>query len=152
MDGIPGDSFIVPEPFTDPSAARFNPCIAGESSDVGLAAVSPVRGAFAASIRNVSKPRDRFGDCGIACAVGVFWVDEALDRGGDVISVSPAVDVERSLDAEAENMLDGADMRESCESCSSRWYSEGIGAVIAASRSSVAIRGEIERRDSRIVT
>jgi hypothetical protein len=140
----------VSDPFTDPSAARFKPCIAGESSNMGLGAVSPVRCAFAASIRSVSSPRNRFGDCGIACAVGVFWADEALDRGGEVISVSPAVDVERLLDADAENVLDGADMRESCELGSSRWYSEGIGSVIAALGSSAAIRGEIERRDPRI--
>jgi hypothetical protein len=142
MVGTTGGSFIVSDPFTDPSAARFKPCIAGESSNMGLGAVSPVRCAFAASIRSVSSPRNRFGDCGIACAVGVFWADEALDRGGEVISVSPAVDVE--------NVLDGADMRESCELGSSRWYSEGIGTVIAALGSSAAIRGEIERRDPRI--
>lgn len=64
------------------------------------AAVSPVRGAFAASIRSVFGARARLGDGRIASVVDVFWLDGTLDRGGDVISVSPAVDVERLLDTE----------------------------------------------------
>lgn len=60
-----------------------------------------------------------------------------------MISGSPAVDIERLLEAEgnrgAEKVLDAADMYDSCESGSSRGYKEGMGAVIAVFGSSVAM-------------
>jgi hypothetical protein len=49
--GLTEVSTVVEEPFTEPSALLLHPWAIGESTDMGLAAVSPVRGAFAASIR-----------------------------------------------------------------------------------------------------
>lgn len=70
--GTAGASSVVSEPFTDPSAALLSPCVAGKSNAMGLAAVSPIRGALTASIRSVPGMRDRFGDGGAGCAVDVF--------------------------------------------------------------------------------
>lgn len=112
-DGLAVDS----ESFGDPSAVLLRPWVTGECSDKGLAVVLPVCCTSATWIRKASSPRIRPGD-------GTFWVDGALDNGGDVSSVSPVVDVERLLEDEgnrgAEKVLDAVDMYDSCEFGSSR--------------------------------
>lgn len=61
-----------------------------------------------------------------------------MEGNGDVKSVSPAVDMERLLDEDgnwgAENVLDATDTYDSCESGSSRLYSDGMGAGWATLR------------------
>jgi hypothetical protein len=113
-----------PSPFNDPSAVLLKPCVAGDSRGVGQAAVSPVRGAFAAtvSIRGAacaSGPRTWPGDCGIGASVGLAWSVATWVDDGDVDSISVVVDVERLLGTEgnfgAENVLDAVEITESCE-------------------------------------
>lgn len=68
-------SIPSPMPLTDPSAVLLNPWETGEPSNMGLAAVSPVRVAFAAaaSIRDAraceSAFRGRLGEVDIDASV-----------------------------------------------------------------------------------
>jgi hypothetical protein len=89
---------------------------------MGLAAVSPVRGAFAAatvSIRGVfaraSDTRTLLGKTGIAA--GLVWLEATLVDAGEVNSASVVVDVDRLLDDDgnfgAEKVLDTVDTTES---------------------------------------
>lgn len=137
IEGTIALSTASPAPFTDPSAVLLNPWVTGESSDMGLAAVSPVRGAFTASIRNGAFcTRDRARDGGTARSAVCFWAESTFEDEGDVKSVSATVDADRLLDDDgnwgAENVLDAADTKDSCESGSSRLYRVGTGAGWAA--------------------
>jgi hypothetical protein len=91
---------------------------------MGLAAVSPVRGAFAAatvSIRGVfaraSDTRALLGETGIAASAGLVWLEATLVDAGEVNSASVVVDVDRLLDDDgnfgAEKVLDTVDTTES---------------------------------------
>lgn len=145
-EGAADVSALKFNPLGDPSAVLFRPWDAGDCIEMGLAAMSPCNGAFAASMRSSLWASTRFGDGGIACVSGTFRTEEALDSGGDVISVSPAVEVERLLEDEGsrgtEKVLDAADMQDSCESGGSRLYIDGMGVDMAVLRSSKATRRE----------
>lgn len=96
---------------------------------MGLAAVSPVRGGFAVSIRGAFgcafRTRACVGDGGTTRSVGCLWINGPLAVEGDVASVSAAVEVDMLLDDDssvgAENVLDATETMDSCESGSSRW-------------------------------
>jgi hypothetical protein len=102
VTGLTEVSTVIAEPFKDPSALLLEPWAMGDSTDIGLTVVSPVRVAFAALIRNgASWPRARAttGDAGFGRpGVGCFWLDDTWEDNGEVNSVSPAVETERLLD------------------------------------------------------
>jgi hypothetical protein len=112
-------------PFSDPSAVRLEPCVVGDSGGMAPAAVSPNRGAFAAtaSIRGAfaraSAPRAGPGDAGGGASVGVLAAAATLAGADDVSSGSVVVDVDRLLDDDgsfgAEKVLDTAETTDSCE-------------------------------------
>jgi hypothetical protein len=83
------------------------------------------------------------GDASLARSTGSFWLSGTLEDNGDVKSVSPVVELERLLDEDgkwgAENVLDAADIYDSCESGNSRLYSGGRGAGWATLRFSRGI-------------
>jgi hypothetical protein len=93
---------------------------------MGLTAVSPVRGVFAAAVSirgtfaRASCPRACSGDFGAGATVGFLGVAATLVDVGVVRSVSVVVDVDRLLVDEgnfgAENVLDTVEMTDSCES------------------------------------
>jgi hypothetical protein len=100
----------------------------GESSAVGAAAVSPIRNAGAVSIRGTADcafcPVTRVGEGGIARSRGLSWVEDNFEEGGDVMSVSAAVEFDMLLDDGctdgAAYILEAVETYESCESGSSR--------------------------------
>lgn len=85
---------------------------------MGLAAVSPVRGAFAASIRRGgSWVRGRIGDGGAIHPADCVCTGGKRYDCGDAISLSPAVDAERLLDDDGncgvEKVVDAAETKDS---------------------------------------
>jgi hypothetical protein len=117
---------------------------------MGLAAVSPVRGAGTASTRNgASRRRTRFGDSGFARSVHCACSGGAVEVEAFTKSVSPTVETERLLDEEgnwgAEKVLDAAETYESWESGSSRLYSAGMGAGWAKLRFSAVVVVSVRR-------
>jgi hypothetical protein len=122
--GVKADGLSIPKPtpFTDPSAVLLNPAVAGEVNDMGLAAVSPVRGAFAAavSIRGAARASPPRASVGIGASVGLLWLATLVDEGlVKSVSVFAVVDVDRVLEDDgnpgAENRLDTVDWADSCE-------------------------------------
>jgi hypothetical protein len=108
---------------------------------MGLAAVSPVRGAFAAatvSIRGVfaraSDTRALLGETGIAASAGFVWLEATLVD----------VDVDKLLEDDgnfgAEKVLDTVDTTESCELGSSGlWIVVVLACCVVLSASGGAI-------------
>jgi hypothetical protein len=117
--GTDGLSIPKPTPLAAPSAVLLNPEVAGEVRDMGLAAVSPVRGAFAAAVSilgaaRASTPRASVDESGIDASVGLLWLTTLVDEGVvKSVSVSAVVDVDRLLEddgnAGAEKVLDTVD-------------------------------------------
>jgi hypothetical protein len=118
---------------------------------MGLAAVSPVRGAFTAatvSIRGVfaraSDTRALLGETGIAASAGFVWLEATLVDVGEVNSVSVVVDVDKLLEDDgnfgAEKVLDTVDTTESCELGSSGlWIVVVLACCVVLSASGGAI-------------
>ena len=124
----------MPTPFSKPSDVLLKLWVAGDSSGRGLAAVSPVRGAFAAATSiwgaaRASPPWLWLWLCGVATGASVclLWLATLAEEGA-VESVSVVVEADRLLDddakAGAEKVLDSTDWPDSCESGNS-----GLGAV-----------------------
>jgi hypothetical protein len=118
----------VVSPFSSPSAVLLGPWASiGEASDIGLAAVSPVRDAFDVSIRGAVVRafwlRGWVGEAGNARSS--FWLEGALEEGG-VNSVT-VVEVDMLLDNDssvgAANALDATEASDSCELGKSGLYS-----------------------------
>jgi hypothetical protein len=120
--------------------------VVGDSGGIAPAAVSPNRGAFAAtaSIRGAfaraSAPRAGPGDAGGGASVGVLAAAATLAGADDVSSGSVVVDVDRLLDDDgsfgAEKVLDTAETTDSCELGTSGLgaaLSECVGMVLAFS-------------------
>jgi hypothetical protein len=116
---------------------------------MGLAAVSPVRGASTVSTGGGASctclPRDWVGEGGTARSKGWLWLEGAYEVAEDAKSASVTVDVERLLDDEggagAEKVLEAAETIESCELGSSALYSLGMsccGAVVMSSEDCVS--------------
>jgi len=96
---------------------------------MGLAAVSPVRGAFAAAVSirgafsGASRPRAWPSEAGIGTSGGLLGAAATLVEVGVVSSVSVVVDVDRLLDDDddddgnfgAEKVLDTVEIADSCE-------------------------------------
>jgi hypothetical protein len=110
-------------PFKYPSAVLLKPFTFGESSAMGLVAVSPVRGAFAetVSIRGTfacaSPPGVRLGEVGIDAFADMVASTTTSAGVGVIRSVSVVVDMDKLLEDDgnfgAEKVLDTAEVIDS---------------------------------------
>lgn len=122
-----GASAPRPTLFNGASAFRLKPWAMGDSSGMALAAVSPVRGAFAAAMlvggaSGCATPaRACAGELGMGTSVALIRPGAALASNGCADSPSAAVVVERLLADDddgkvgTEKVLDTAEATESCE-------------------------------------
>jgi len=138
----------APTSLSKPSDVLLKLWVAGDSSGRGQAAVSPVRGAFAAAMSIWGSGRasppwlwrwlwidwvDRVDGVGIGASVCLLRL-AALAEEGAVESVSVVVEVDRLLDddgkAGAEKVLDTTDWAESCESGNSSGLSAAAAVAV----------------------
>jgi hydrogenase maturation factor HypE len=110
---------------------------------MGLAAVSPVRGAFAAATVSIRGVFARASDTR-ALLGGFVWLEATLVDVGEVNSVSVVVDVDKLLEDDgnfgAEKVLDTVDTTESCELGSSGlWIVVVLACCVVLSASGGAI-------------